>query len=108
MRNAARITTLAVGLSLSACASGPYGRNATVNRTLVGVAAGAALGGLAGQATGSGAFEGAVVGTVVGGAIGAVVKPPTAEPRVYYRDTRGACYYVDPDGRPVYVRKIRC
>ena len=103
-----RTSPLLIALALSACSSGPYGRNSTVNGTLAGAAAGAAVGAVAGSQTGGGAFGGAVVGAVAGGALGAVVGIPSAEPQVYYRDTRGACYYLDRDGRPVYNRRARC
>jgi hypothetical protein len=108
MHKAVRTTVLAMGLSLSACASGPYGQSSTVNRTLTGAGAGAAIGGLVGAAAGGSALGGAVVGSVVGGALGAAVKLPNGDKRQYYRDTTGACYYVDREGKPVYVRNVRC
>ncbi len=37
------------------------------------------------------------------GVLGAVVKG-----RQYYRDTRGYCYYVDQNGRPIYDYNTRC
>jgi hypothetical protein len=75
---------------------------------LIGVAAGAALGAAVGQGTGTGAFEGAVIGSALGGAAGAVIKPPNRDQQVYYRDTRGFCYYVDQAGQPHYVQDDLC
>ena len=80
------------------CVAGPGGSNNAANRTIVGVAAGAALGGAAGKAVGSDALTGALVGAIAGGALGAAVNPN----QVFRRDTRGYCYLVDADGRPVY------
>lgn len=107
MLRTAQLAPFAMLLALSACATDPKtGRNALVNRTLVGAGAGAALGALAGQAAGGRAFEGAVVGSVVGGVVGGVLPP--AGNRTYYRDTKGSCYYVDSKGRPRYVQNTRC
>ena len=91
-------TLLAASLALGGCVAGPGGSNNAANRTLAGAAAGAALGGLAGQVVGSDAVTGAVTGAVLGGAVGALVNPNDA----FRRDTRGYCYRVDKEGRPVY------
>jgi uncharacterized protein YcfJ len=80
------------------CVAGPGGSNNAANRTIVGVAAGAAVGGLAGKAVGSDPFTGAVVGALAGGALGAAVNPN----HTFRRDTRGYCYMVDAQGRPIY------
>ena len=48
-------------------------------------------------------MEGAVAGAVLGGVLGAVINN-----RQYYRDTRGYCYYVDSQGRPIYDYNTRC
>ena len=85
----------ATSLSVSACASDPYGYNNGYQYDSQGrrVATGAAIGGV----------TGAVVGAVLGGVAGAVIKG-----RQYYRDTRGYCYYVDQYGQPHYNYNVRC
>ncbi|WP_324807957.1 glycine zipper domain-containing protein [Sphingomonas sp. LY29] len=102
-------STLAV--SLSACATNPYGYNdpyygnrADGSR----VATGAALGGAAGAVVGAivpgvNPVTGAIAGAVLGGVAGAVIKG-----RQYYRDTRGYCYYTDQYGNPIYDYNTRC
>ena len=111
-------STLAV--SLSACATNPYGYNDPYygqrndnyygqrNTDAERAAAGAALGGAAGAVVGAVVpgvkpLTGAVVGAVLGGVAGAVIKG-----RQYYRDTRGYCYYVDQYGQPHYNYNTRC
>ena len=103
-------STLAV--SLSACATNPYGygyndgyRYDDQGRR---VATGAAVGGVAGAVAGAvipgvNPVTGAVVGAVLGGVAGAVIRG-----RQYYRDTRGYCYYVDQYGNPIYDYNTRC
>jgi len=110
MKAPVSMTIAAAGLAITGCATSPYSssHNNAANRAVLGAAAGAAVGALGGSALGGGAFEGAVTGAVAGGALGAVMKPPTGERRVYYRDTRGYCYYVDRQGRPVYDYEVRC
>ena len=108
MRKATLIAASAI--SLSACATSPYGasKDNALNRTLVGAAAGAALGGAVGAAAGGGAFEGAAAGAVLGGVVGGVSKSVLPQGRKLYRDTRGYCYYVDEQGRTVYDYNARC
>ena len=97
--------TAASTLSLSACATNPYGyqdeqaRRAATGAAL-GAAGGAAVGAVVGGVT---PVEGAIAGAVLGGVLGAVIKG-----KQYYRDTRGYCYYVDQYGRPVYDYNVRC
>ena len=98
MKNRNLSLTIAALLACSGCVAGPGGSNNAANRTVAGAAAGALLGGIAGQAVGSDAFTGAAVGAVAGGALGAAVNPQ----QVFRRDTRGYCYLVDAQGRPVY------
>lgn len=100
-----------VAVSLSACATNPYGyndpyygNNSQTNRAVTG----AAIGGAAGAAIGAvvpgvNPIQGAVAGAILGGVAGAVIKG-----RQYYRDTRGYCYYVDQNGNPIYDYNTRC
>jgi len=90
---------LAGALLCTGCVAAPGGSNNAANRTIAGAATGALLGGVIGGATGSSAVGGAVVGAVAGGALGAAVNPN----HVFKRDTRGYCYLVDSEGRPVYA-----
>ena len=90
-------TVLAATLC-SACVAGPGGSNNAANRTITGAAAGALLGGVAGRAVGADVLTGVTVGAIAGGAVGAAVNPQ----HVFRRDTRGYCYLVDAEGRPVY------
>ena len=103
-------STLAV--SLSACATNPYGYNDPYygqrNTGAERAAAGAALGGAAGAAIGAVVpgvkpLTGAVVGAVLGGVAASVIRG-----RQYYRDTRGYCYYVVQYGYPIYDYNTRC
>ena len=111
MKKVALTAALAAGLSVSACATNPYGynndpyaNNDQTRRTATGAAAGAVAGGVLGAVVpGVSTVEGAVAGAVLGGVLGAVVKG-----RQYYKDTRGYCYYVDQYGRPVYDYNTRC
>lgn len=71
-------------------------------------ATGAAIGGVAGAVAGAvlpgvKPVTGAIAGAVLGGVLGAVINN-----RQYYRDTRGACYYVDQYGQPRYDYNVRC
>ena len=92
------IVTSAIALACTGCVAGPGGSNNAANRTITGAAIGAALGGLAGGGIGTDPLTGAVVGAVAGGALGAAVNPN----QVFRRDTRGYCYMVDAQGRPIY------
>lgn len=104
------IAVVATGLSLSACASDPYGyndpyrNNSQTDRAVKGAAIGAAAGVVTGAVVdGVSPVEGAIAGAVIGGVLGAVIKG-----KQYYRDTRGYCYYVDKNGNPVYDYDVRC
>ena len=104
------IMTAAVAslLPLSACATNPYNdpyrSNSTATRAATGAAVGAAGGAVLGAVVpGVSTVEGAIAGGVAGAVLGAVINN-----RQYYRDTRGACYYVDQYGRPIYDYNVRC
>jgi hypothetical protein len=102
------LAAAATTMSLSACATDPYGYNYGANEQARRAATGAALGAAGGAAVGAvvggvSPVEGAVAGAVLGGVLGAVIKG-----KQYYRDTRGYCYYVDQYGRPVYDYNVRC
>ena len=103
---------LAAGVTVSGCATNPYGndgyyndgRTSSAGRTATGAAVGAAVGaGVGAVVPGVSAVQGAVAGGIAGAVLGAVVNG-----RQFYRDTRGACYYVDRDGRPIYDYNARC
>jgi heme A synthase len=103
------ILSLAAASCLGACATDPYSNRASLeSRTTTGVLAGAALGAAAGAAVGADPVTGAAAGMVVGGVIGTLVKGPVISGRQYYKDTRGYCYYVDPEGTPRYAPDIKC
>ena len=100
----------ALAVSVSACATNPYGyndpyyNNQQTNRAVTGAAIGGAVGAAAGAVIpGVNPIEGAVAGAILGGVAGAVIKG-----RQYYRDTRGYCYYVDQYGNPIYDYNTRC
>ncbi len=100
----------ALAVSVSACATNPYGyndpyyNNNQTNRAVTGAAIGGAVGAAAGAVIpGVNPIEGAVAGAILGGVAGAVIKG-----RQYYRDTRGYCYYVDQYGNPIYDYNTRC
>ena len=110
MKKFAMTSALAAGLTLSACATNPYGyndpyqTNPTANRAATGAAVGGALGAAAGAVIpGVSPIAGAVAGAVLGGVAAAVINN-----RQYYRDTRGYCYYVDRNGNPIYDYNTRC
>jgi len=112
MKKFALTAALATGLSLSACATNPYGYNNDPygNRTNSAgrTATGAAIGGAAGAAIGAvlpgvNPLTGAIAGAVLGGVAASVINN-----RQYYRDTRGYCYYVDRNGNPIYDYNTRC
>ena len=114
MKKVALSAALAASFALSACATNPYGYNndpyyggnnsSQGQRAATGAAAGAVAGGVLGAVVpGVSTVEGAVAGAVLGGVLGAVVNN-----RQYYRDTRGYCYYVDQQGRPIYDYNTRC
>ena len=112
MKKALMAAVLVTGVSVSGCATtNPYGdpyynggRNTTASRAATGAAVGA-VGGAAlgavipGVSVGTGALAGGIAGAVLGAVI---------NNRQYYRDTRGACYYVDQYGRPIYDYNARC
>lgn len=106
MKRTILISAVATGLTVSGCATDPYGpRYDDQGRR---VATGAAIGGATGAVAGAvlpgvNPVTGAVVGAVLGGVAGAVIKG-----RQYYRDTRGYCYYVDQYGNPIYDYNVRC
>ena len=102
MKNLAISVAAAASLSLGGCAT------TAQNQQAGGAAAGAVIGGAAGGIAGSvlpgiGTAAGAAVGAVLGGVAGAVISG-----RQYYRDTRGYCYYVDQQGRPIYNYNVKC
>ena len=104
------LAAAATTLSLSACATNPYGyndpyrSNSQGSRAATGAAIGAAGGAVLGAVVpGVSTVEGAIAGGIAGAVLGAVVNN-----RQYYRDTRGSCYYVDQYGRPVYDYNTRC
>ena len=119
MNKFALTAALATGLSLSACATNPYGYNDpygtgynnggyTTDSQGRRIATGAAVGGVAGAVAGAiipgvSPIQGAIAGAILGGVAGAVIKG-----RQYYRDTRGYCYYVDSNGNAVYDYNTRC
>jgi len=96
MKSLAVISALAC-LASTGCVAGPGGSYNAANRTVAGVLIGGLLGGAIGQASGN-AIGGVVVGTVAGGAAGAMINPRSLE-----GGTRGYCYTVDPQGRPIVV-----
>lgn len=111
MKKFAITTAVCAGLTLSACATNPYGYNQGGYQTNADgsrVATGAALGGAAGAVAGAiipgvSPIAGAVAGAVLGGVAAAVINN-----KQYYRDTRGYCYYVDRNGNPIYDYNTRC
>lgn len=99
---------MATGLTVSGCATtDPYygdGRSSTAGRAATGAAAGAVAGAVVGAVVpGVSTVQGAVAGGIAGAVLGAVING-----RQYYRDTRGACYYVDRNGQPIYDNSARC
>jgi hypothetical protein len=112
MKKLAITSALAATLSLSACASNPYGYKdrdeGNLYQNASRVAGGAAAGGVAGALIGAVVpgvkpLTGAIAGAVLGGVAAAVINN-----RQYYRDTRGYCYYVDRNGNPIYDYNTRC
>ncbi len=110
MKKLALTAALATGLTLSACATNPYGYNNDpyANQGAGRAATGAALGGAAGAVLGAVVpgvrpLTGAIAGAVLGGVVASVINN-----RQYYRDTRGYCYYVDRNGNPIYDYNTRC
>lgn len=103
------LTAVPLALTISACASDPYGAPPDAGkRAIVGAAAGAAVGALAGTALGGDPVSGAGLGAIAGGAVGALVPGKIFQGRQYYKDTRGYCYYIDRNGRPQYDGTVRC
>ena len=101
---------LAASIAVTGCATNPYGYNdpyygnSGTNRTATGAAVGAGVGAAVGAIVpGVSTVEGAIAGGIAGAVLGSVIKG-----RQYYRDTRGACYYVDQYGRPIYDYNVRC
>ena len=109
MKNVALAAALMAGLTVSGCATNRYGDpynggNSTATRAATGGAIGAAVGAGVGAVVGGvSPVEGAIAGGIAGAVLGAVING-----RQYYRDTRGYCYYVDRDGRPIYDYNARC
>ncbi len=109
MKKLAISAALAASVAVTGCATNPYGYQdpyyqGQQNRAVRGAAAGGAAGAVIGAVVpGVSTVEGAVAGAVLGGVLGAVING-----RQYYRDTRGYCYYVDAQGRPVYDYNARC
>lgn len=117
--------TLAAGLSLGGCATNDrygygydrydrYGDNNSgqLGRTAAGAAIGAAAGaGIGAIVPGVSAGQGAAVGALGGAVVGATTnnrdRGYVNESR-WYRDERGACFYVGPDGRRIYNYEVRC
>jgi phage tail tape-measure protein len=103
------MTALVAGsLTVGGCATtdGYYndGRSNTGSRAATGAAVGAAVGaGVGAVVPGVSTVTGAIAGGVAGAVLGAVINN-----RQYYRDTRGYCYYVDGNGRPIYDNTQRC
>ena len=90
MKKVALSAALAASFAVSACATNPYGYNDPYY-------------GGNNSSQGQRAATGAAAGAVLGGVLGAVINN-----RQYYRDTRGYCYYVDQQGRPIYDYNTRC
>ena len=113
MKKVALSAALAASFAVSACATNPYGYNDPYygggnNDQGRRAATGAVIGGAAGAVAGAvipgvSPVGGAVAGAVLGGVLGAVINN-----KQYYRDTRGYCYYVDSQGRPIYDYNTRC
>ena len=107
MKRLVLASAIVASVSLSGCASDPYGYNQTnpqAQRAVTGAAIGGALGAATGAVVGGvSPLEGAAVGAILGGVAGAVIKG-----KQYYRDTRGYCYYVDQYGNPIYDYNGRC
>lgn len=111
MKRIAMTAALAGGLAVAGCATNPYNdpyygsnNNDQTRRAVTGAAVGGAAGAVAGAVLpGVSTTQGAVAGAVLGGVTGAVINN-----RQYYRDTRGYCYYVDQQGRPIYNYDVRC
>ena len=109
MKHAAFAAVLIAGVSVSGCATNRYDdgyntRSGTAERAVTGGAIGAAVGAGVGAVVGGvSPVEGAIAGGIAGAVLGAVVNG-----RQYYRDTRGYCYYVDQNGRPIYDYNARC
>ena len=110
MRSLKILGLVAAGsLTLGACATNdPYGynyNNSQVSKSATGAAIGAAVGAGVGAVVGGvSPVQGAVAGAVAGGVIGAV----TSNDRRWVRDSRGACYYVDAQGRAIYDYNRTC
>lgn len=102
-------TVLISSVSLSACATtgDPYygNRQSTqAGRAVTGAAIGAGVGAVAGAIIpGVSVGVGAIAGGIAGAVLGATING-----KQYYRDTNGACYYVDGNNRPIYDYNARC
>jgi hypothetical protein len=110
MKRLGLTAAVAASVAVTGCATtNPYGYNDGYNRPSDGrVAGGAAIGAGVGAAAGAiipgvSPITGAIAGGIAGAVLGATIKG-----KQYYRDTRGACYYVDQYGRPVYNYNVRC
>ncbi|SFZ98227.1 Outer membrane lipoprotein omp16 precursor [hydrothermal vent metagenome] len=94
-----KLTTLAVASSALIMMTGCVSTGSqTGDGALIGAGAGALLGQAIGGNTGA-TLAGAAVGGLAGAAIG---NNEEKKNRVYYRDSRGATYYVGNDGRRYY------
>lgn len=110
MNKIALTGALAASLSLSACATNPYGygggyaTDTETGRIATTAAAGAAAGAAIGAVTGGSPVTGALIGGLAGAVIGKFVK----NGREYYRSSEGYCYYVDENGQPRYAEMSKC
>ena len=92
------IAALAVGTTLSGCATDRVERRDAAR----GAAIGAALGGVISAATGGDFVEGAALGAAGGAAIGYITAD--GRRRELRRDRRGNRYWIDDRGRRRWVR----
>ena len=103
------ILVAAAAVSLAGCATTDHWGNSvssdpTVGRAVSGAAIGAAAGAGVQAIRGRDVLTGAAVGAAAGGAIGAA----TAQSNRWYRDDRGACYYIDRNNQRVYDYNRNC
>ena len=113
MKKLGLTAAIAASVAITGCATNPYGYNdpyygnnqtsGTGNAVRGGVAGAAVGAGIGAIVPGVSTVEGAIAGGIAGAVLGAVVNN-----RQYYRDTRGYCYYVDQNGRPIYDYNTRC
>lgn len=94
-----QLTTLAIASSALIMMTGCVSTGSqTGDGALIGAGAGALLGQAVGGNTGA-TLAGAALGGLAGAAIG---NNEEKKNRVYYRDSRGATYYVGNDGKRYY------